>query len=88
MTVTREDYEQLIADRPEKFTADEVNYREAPEGSSIACHACVHFYRRAVDGLSVCEIFRDEETDKAGVQPNYRCDFQTADGDVFPLLDE
>ena len=86
--VSKEAYEQLISDRPEKFGREEVNYREAPVGSSIACHACVHYFRRAVDGFSTCEIFRDEETDKTGVLPDWRCDFQTADGMVFPLLEE
>jgi hypothetical protein len=86
--VNREEYEDLVQERPRKFTPEEVGYEEAPEGSSIRCAGCFHYYRRAVDGLAVCEIMRSDETDTKGVEPEWRCRFQTVDGDSFPLLEE
>jgi hypothetical protein len=84
---TLADYQELVADRPSKFAPADVWYQKAPEGSAIICAACIHFYHRAIDGFSVCEILRSPETDRTGVRPDWRCQFQTLDGDVFPLLE-
>lgn len=81
-------YEDIINDRPEKFTPEEVGYEAAPLGSAIRCAGCRHYYIRAIDGFSVCEVMRSDLTDIEGVRPDWRCQFQTVDGDVFPLLDE
>ena len=85
--VTLEDYREILDDRPVKFTAEEVGYQPAPEGSAMRCASCLHFYRRAIDGFSVCEIFRDEQTDRDGVLPDWRCRFWTVDSEVHPLLE-
>jgi hypothetical protein len=84
---TLEDYQELMEDRPRKFSPEEVAYEEAPKGSAIICAACIMYYRRAIDGLATCEIMRSEETDTEGVHPNWRCRFQSLDGDQFPLLE-
>jgi hypothetical protein len=81
-------YLKVLADRPKKLNADEVGYQRAPAGSAIRCNNCIHFFRRAVDNFTVCEIFRDEETDTYGVRPDWRCQFQTVDLNVYPLLEE
>jgi hypothetical protein len=86
--VTLDEYREIVADRPEKFSAEEVGYEEAPEGSALRCAACLHYFRRAIDGFTTCEIFRSEETDTEGVKPDWRCRFYTVDGQVFPLLEE
>ena len=86
--LTLAEYETIVADRPRKATAEEVEYRVAEAGSPYRCSGCHHYYRRATDGFAVCEIFRSEETDEMGVKPDWRCRFQTVDGDVFPLLEE
>jgi hypothetical protein len=85
---TRRDYDDLVATRPYKFTPEEVGYEEAPEGSAIRCAACLHYFRRAIDGLATCEIMRSDETDSEGVRPDWRCLWQNVDGDVFPLQEE
>jgi hypothetical protein len=86
--VDKRAYDELVEDRPRKFTPEEVGYGKAPEGSAIRCASCIHFFRRTIDGLSTCEIMRSTLTDAEGVMPDWRCAFQTTDGDVFPLLDE
>jgi hypothetical protein len=80
-------YFEIIDDRPKKFTAKQVGYKPAPEGSAMRCAACIHFFVRAIDHFSVCEIFRSEETDANGVKPHWRCAFYTLDGDVHPLIE-
>ena len=86
--ITLKRYFEILDNRPYKFDADAVGYQAAPAGSVIRCAGCLHYFRRAIDGFAVCEIFRSEETDRDGVRPDYRCRFQTVDGDVFPLLPE
>lgn len=85
-TVSKDLYERMIADRPLKFSAKEVNYRDSVEESEEAyCHSCVHFFTRKIDGHNTCEIFRPK--DDESVDPNYVCDFFSPDGEEFPLLD-
>jgi hypothetical protein len=86
--VNLDEYAELIEERPRKFTPEEVGYVEAPEGSAIRCAGCLHYYRRAIDGFATCEIMRSDETDRSGVEPDYRCQFQTVDGVVFPLMED
>ena len=86
--VSIEKYAALVADRPDKFTPEEVGYQASPAGSAIRCSTCIHYYHRAIDGLATCEIMRSDETDEEGVRPDWRCQFQTFDGDTHPLLEE
>lgn len=88
MTVTREEVNALMDDRPEKFSPEEVNYQEAPQGSAMRCAACFHMYRRATDNHTVCELIRSEEIDEEGINPAWRCTWFSADGDVAPLSSE
>lgn len=86
-TVTKSLYDRMIADRPLKFNAEEVAYRDSVEEEKEAyCHSCIHFFTRKVDGHNTCEIFRPDE-DKS-VDENYVCDFFSKDGENFPLLEE
>ena len=86
--ITRQDVKKIIEDRPWKFSAEDVGYTAAPEGSVMRCASCLRYFRRAIDGHATCEIFRSEEVDEHGVDPAYRCSFFTVDGDIFPLLEE
>lgn len=86
--VDLQQYLQVIEDRPYKLTAEQVQYGPAPEGSVFRCAGCLHYFRRAIDGFAVCEVFRDKETDENGVRPDFRCAFWSVDGDVHPLLEE
>ena len=83
-TVTKSLYDRMIADRPLKFNAEEVAYREADAEST--CGECIHFYTREVDRHHTCEIFRPDN-DKS-VDAAYVCDFFSNDGEDFPLLSE
>ena len=83
-TVTKSLYDRMIADRPLKFNAEEVAYREADAEST--CGQCIHFFQRVVDSHGTCEIFRPQ--DDAPVDANYVCDFFSEDGEDFPLLSE
>lgn len=73
-TVSKELVERLMANRPFKLSAEEVDYRETEDEDAI-CGNCIHFFKRVVDGLTTCEIFRNEETDEKGVDPSKTCDF-------------
>ncbi len=79
-----EEYKKLIADRPEKFTEEEVGYRKADAGEP-QCRGCLHFFERRLDKFAVCEIMRSERTDEEGVNPTWVCNFQTVDMEKFPL---
>lgn len=84
-TVTKDSYLRLIANRPYKFAAEEVDYREA-EGQE-RCENCLHFYQRRIDDYGVCEIFRDGEgDDEESIEPTWVCSFHTTNGANFPLL--
>lgn len=83
--IDKAEYTKLIKDRPRKFTGEEVGYRKAPRGSEQRCENCLHFYERRLDRFGVCEIFRNAETDRAGVDRKYLCDWWTATGDDHPL---
>jgi hypothetical protein len=65
--------DRIIADRPFKLNAEEVNYR--PANGEDPCDTCIHLFKRVLDGFHTCEIFRDEQTDEKGVDPTYVCDF-------------
>lgn len=80
------EYEELLSDRPEKFSQEEVNYREA-EGEE-KCKLCFHFFTQGGgDRRTVCEIFRPSGEDES-VNPGYVCDFFTKDSKEYPLLEE
>lgn len=89
--ITLDAYKRLIANRPFKFSAEEVAYHEAKldaqgEGEEF-CANCLHFYTRKLDGYAVCEIFRDGEgDDEEPIKPDWVCAFHTTDGETFPLL--
>lgn len=78
-----DDYNKLVENRPYKWSAEDVNYREA-EGRH-RCARCLHFYERRIDHFGVCELFRSDDTDEEGVQPNFTCDWYTTNGKSFPL---
>lgn len=84
---TLEEYRELVEDRPLKWTAEDVGYRRAESGEP-ACKRCKHFFERRLDKFGVCEIFRSEDTDEEGVDPNWTCSFNTLDMKKFPLLEE
>jgi len=82
------DYIKILEDRPKKMNAEEVEYEPAVEGSFFRCASCLHYFGRRIDGFTTCEIFRDEQTDREGVRPDFRCKFWTSDGTVHPFLGE
>lgn len=87
MSVGLDTYREIIADRPHKLTAEQVGYRKADVGEP-QCKGCKHFFERRLDKFGVCEIFRSEQTDEDGINPNWTCQFQTVDMEKFPLLEE
>ena len=72
----------MMADRPEKFHPDEVYYDKA-EGPE-KCSGCIHLFTRKLDGYRVCEIVRPEPEES--IRLDYKCQFQTEDGEDFPLM--
>lgn len=83
--VTLDAYKRLVANRPYKFSADEVGYRKST--GSEECANCFHLYKREWDKYGVCEIFRDGEGDKEEpIKDDWVCSFHTIDGEEFPLL--
>jgi hypothetical protein len=83
---TMKEYEAMVSDRPEKFDAEEVNYRDS-EKTNQKCGRCLHLFERKLDGLKTCEIFRSDVTDEEGVDEDYTCDFFTRNGTDFPLYE-
>ncbi len=82
---TLADYQELLKDRPFKWTDKDVAYRDA-DSFDMRCERCFHFYERRKDRFSVCEIMRSGKTDQVGVNPDYVCDFFSPDGNKFPLI--
>lgn len=79
--VSLKEYKKLIEERPRKFSAEEVDYRDSED--MRRCGRCLHYYERLRDGFGVCEIFRP--ADDSAVDPEYTCDLMTVDGEKFPL---
>jgi hypothetical protein len=76
------EYQSLLEDRPEKFTPEDVEYRDS-DLMTQRCVRCVHFFQRSVDQFSTCEIMRPEKDES--VDPDYVCNFFTKNGEQFPL---
>jgi hypothetical protein len=80
--VSFEEYEKLVENRPEKLTAEQVNYRKA-EDPGQECEHCLHFYKQvAGEQRTTCEILRLEP--EASIDPEWVCDFMTRDGSEYP----
>lgn len=85
-TVSKDLYDRLIANRPFKLSADEIDYRDSVEqGGEERCGNCVHLFQRVKDKFQTCEIFRP--SDDVSIDSNYVCDFHSTDGESFPLLE-
>ncbi len=83
--ITITEYEKLVADRPQKFSAEQVGYKDhTPRGQNEICSSCLHFYRGEVAERTVCEIFRPEGG--KDVEALGFCLFWTLEGKRFPLL--
>lgn len=83
---TLREYFRMLEDRPEKFTPEQVGYKEkAPRGQDEKCWRCAHFYYSAIDLHNVCEIMRPASED---VKPEGACLFWTDDPNFeeHPLL--
>lgn len=88
MTARREDVDLLMEERVRKLSPKEVDYRSAPAGSAIKCNSCHHGFRRNSDGRMMCELVGSDEIDEDGINPQWRCDWWTSDGDSYPLATE
>lgn len=84
---SKEQYLKLMEDRPEKWAPEDVDYRRAGK-EEPHCSKCIHMYKRVTDGFAVCELIRDDEIDRNGIDPVWTCDFYSPDGEEFPLLGE
>jgi hypothetical protein len=81
--LTRNEYLNLINNRPPKARPEEVDYRKG-QGDEV-CSGCVHFYVRQVDHFATCELIRDLQIDRVGIQPQFTCDWMSPDGESFPF---
>jgi hypothetical protein len=79
-----ETYKALVGDRPAKFNAVQVGFKEKGGDSEGSCGKCVHHYISKASDHKVCEILR-LENDK-NIEPEDVCLFQSADGKTFPRL--
>lgn len=84
--VTFEQYQQVVADRPKKFTAEEVGFEPASSGAE-RCQGCWHWYQGPKAGRQICEIFVGQGEERQ-VNPEAVCKFWTADGAAFALLEQ
>jgi hypothetical protein len=76
------DYNELLNEKMEKFSPEQVDYRDAV--GKERCGRCIHYFERKIDRYGICELVRLEDEDP--VSPDYTCDFWTPDGENFPLL--
>jgi hypothetical protein len=85
---TVSDYDALFtpAERPRKFSAEEVGFtvlRGAPLGCSV-CNSCRHWFVNNASNRIVCEIMR--LPDESNVPGDGVCRFWNIQDGVFPLL--
>jgi hypothetical protein len=80
---TLENYDALVADRPPKFTAQEVDFRDRARNPKFRCGSCRHFFVGPNQLRNVCEILRlhPERSIPAGGD----CLFWNKNGKDFPL---
>jgi hypothetical protein len=84
--VSFSEYEKMLADRPTKFSQEQVNYRKA-EDVGKACQYCIHFYQQvAGEKRTVCEILRLEP--EGPIDPEWVCDFTSRDGKEYPYQEK
>jgi hypothetical protein len=76
------EYQAMMADRPEKFGSEEVNYRKC-EDVGNECEHCAHYYQQvAGDKRATCEIFRPDGDES--VEAEWVCDFFSRDLVEYP----
>jgi hypothetical protein len=82
MSINFDEYEKMLADRPVKFTPEDVDYRDA-EFIQYRCERCSHYFERVRDRFGVCEIVRLKTDDP--IDPDYVCDYFNTDGESYPF---
>ena len=82
MAKTKKNYDSLMESAVEKFTPEDVNYRDSEDKHQ--CRNCVHFLVRKVDQFGICEVVRPPDDEP--IDEDYVCSFWTRDGEKFPLL--
>ena len=82
MARAKKAYLALLEDRPEKFSGEDVNYRDGDH--EHRCGRCIHFFERRLDDYGTCEIVRLPE--EKPIHPSDVCDFWNQDQEHFPLL--
>lgn len=83
--ISRDQYEQLLDDRPDKFDAEEVGFVKESNGAHVCC-SCIHFFHNPARSTTVCEIYRPDPEDN--IPPLGGCNFWTPDGRRYPLLED
>lgn len=81
------DYDALFqpAERPRKFSAEEVGFIVPPPGATrLHCHECRHWFVNTPSNRIVCEIMR--LPDERNVPADGVCRFWNIQDGVFPLL--
>lgn len=82
--VSKEEYLELLDDRPFKFTPEQVNFREALDYEPPCC-SCVHWHYAPMRNTAVCEVMRPPQEH---VPSHWTCVFHTTDMEHYPLLEE
>jgi hypothetical protein len=82
---TLSSYRHLLADRPDKFSAQEVAFTMPNRNNTdYYCKECRHWFDSPGAHRSVCEIYRPASDES--VPPKGKCMFWTRTGERFPLL--
>ena len=81
---TLDEYEAMMANRPPKFTPEQVQFAKAPD--SYTCANCVHWFHNPITHSMVCEVMRPED-DAEIVPADWTCMFWTMDYETFPKLE-
>ena len=80
------EYKKIIADRPEKASAADVNFRMKALEPQKSCSDCFHFYSGPTAKRNVCELTTGPDPESRHIPREADCDYWTNDGKVFPLL--
>lgn len=80
---TASEYNAMMADRPEKFSAAQVKFQD-PSPYDHSCGGCFHYFTGVVAKRNTCEIYRPEGEES--VPASGVCRFWTLDGVKFPIL--
>lgn len=85
--VTPQQVAKMVADRPKKFTAEQVAFIPQSDNPSQTCGGCYHWYQSNIARRAVCEIYAPATEDRK-VPAEATCAYWTVDGVTYPRIEK